>query len=269
MRLGRECRSVIRPQYSRRVGEAVPPTERIRQILLDPDLCRARRVAAIDVTRSFETCGAILQTLGRATDDEQLESSPSSSDEATFAVGVLARIAAELAGVSSRLLSGAHHYAGAALLRQIVEIEYLTWAFANAERDAAVWLNSTRQQRMELFAPARLRDISDGRFKKGDYQHHCEQGGHPVPRAVTLVGGANPESAQMLLVDLLLHCWRIADNLVRWLQSADNTHVDIHRLLDSARRTLTAWGERDPLYAWACSLDDPASAMVDAIDEDN
>ena len=80
----------------------------------------------------------MLQTLGGATSARPSEFSPSSrNDDAVFAVGVLARIAGELAGVSSRLLAGAHHYAGAALLRQIVEIEYLTWAFANEERDAA------------------------------------------------------------------------------------------------------------------------------------
>jgi hypothetical protein len=39
------------------------------------------------------------------------------------AIGVLARIAADLLEAASVLLSGTNHYAGAALLRQTVEVE--------------------------------------------------------------------------------------------------------------------------------------------------
>lgn len=56
---------------------------------------------------------------------------------------MVAQIGADLLEAFAALLSGSNHYAGAALLRQVVEVEYLTWAFAYHERDAPAWLNST------------------------------------------------------------------------------------------------------------------------------
>jgi hypothetical protein len=48
-------------------------------------------------------------------------------------------------------------YAGAALLRQIVEIEYPTWTFKEKYRDPEKWLQSTHQKRMKDFSPAQFR----------------------------------------------------------------------------------------------------------------
>src|SRR2546423_16599 len=52
-----------------------------------------------------------------------------SDGDAVRAMGSLLRMAGELGAAAARMLSGKEHYAGAALLRQIVEIEYLTWTF--------------------------------------------------------------------------------------------------------------------------------------------
>ena len=235
--------------------------ELLRRFAPDPDLCSLRKVTITSVADRLEESGIMLQALGSADDATSDVSRTAGSDrKAVLAIGVLTRIAAELVGVSGRLLSGSHYYAGAALLRQVVEVEYLTWSFANNERDAVDWLDSTHQQRMALFTPARLRDISDGRFNARDYQHHCEQGGHPVPLAAILLGGLNLGSAQVLLMDLLLHCWRIADNLCAWIRTSIVASDAILMPLNSARRSLSKWGERDPLYAWACSMDSPDEA---------
>ena len=244
--------------------------EWLRRFALDPDLCSTRKTTIIGVSGSLEEFGIKLQALGNADEAAFDVSLTDGGDhEAVLAVGVLTRIAAELVGVSGRLLSGSHHYAGAALLRQVVEIEYLTWAFANNERDAVDWLNSTHRERMSLFTPARLRDISDGRFNTRDYQHHCEQGGHPVPLAAILLGGLNKGSAQVRLVDLLLHSWRIADNLCAWLRTATAAADAILRPLYSARRSLSKWGQRDPLYAWVCSMDSPDEANRPVSDDED
>ena len=241
--------------------------ELLKRYAPDPDLCSLRETTIIAVAGSLDEFAIMLQALGSA-DGAALEVSRTdgSNQEAVFAVGVLTRIAAELVGVSGRLLSGSHHYAGAALLRQVVEIEYLTWAFAHKHRDAVDWLNSTHEERMSLFTPAQLRKTSDGRFNSRDYQNHCEQGGHPVPLAAILLGGANRGPAQVLLLDLLLHCWRIADNLHEWLRASSAASDPIVRPLFSAKRMLTKWGKQDPLYAWACSIDGPDVANASAFD---
>lgn len=130
------------------------------------------------------------------------------TNEAIHAVGLLLRMAGELTLAAGRLLSDDEHYAGAALVRQVVEIEYLTWTFKEGHRSARTWLESSHDERIKLFSPSKLRQTSKGRFLSKEYQDHCEQGGHPVPRGSFLLGGASPGSAQLLLVDLIVHCWR-------------------------------------------------------------
>ena len=244
--------------YSVCVQTDSSPVEWLRQFAPDPDLCSLRKTTIIAVASGLEEFGVMLQALGSADGAAVDVSGTDGSDhDAVLAIGVLTRIAAELVGVSGRLLSGSHHYAGAALLRQVVEIEYLTWAFAYKQRDAVDWLNSTHEERVSLFTPAQLRKTSGGRFNTRDYRNHCEQGGHPVPLAAILLGGANRGSAQVLLVDLLLHCWRIADNLSEWLRASSAALDPIAQPLVSVKLMLSKWGDRDPLYAWACSMDDP------------
>ena len=69
--------------------------------------------------------------------------------QAVYAVGLLLEMAGELAGAAGRLLSDGEHYAGADLVRQIVEIEYLTWTFKEGHRSASEWLQSTHDERMK------------------------------------------------------------------------------------------------------------------------
>ena len=69
------------------------------------------------------------------------------------------------------------HYAAAALVRQLVEVEYLAWAFDARDSDAERWLRSTAEERRDFFAPAKLRKAAQGKFRGKDYGHHCEMGG--------------------------------------------------------------------------------------------
>lgn len=226
----------------------------LNKILSDPDpeLSSARKTVIAIATICLDAGGGLLERLAsEADDDRSSSSSPHGSNEnAVRAVGMLARIAAELIYVSGGLLSGSQYYAGAALLRQVVEIEHLTWAFVNKKRDAAAWLNSTYKERRKYFSPSRLRKISEGRFNADDYRHHCELGGHPVPQSHILLGGSNRQSAQMLLVDLLLHCWRITDNLALWCQESSSIPTDALDFFRVAKLEFLKWSEKDPLYSW-------------------
>jgi hypothetical protein len=170
--------------------------------------------------------------------------------DAVRAMGSLLRMAGELGGAASRMLSGKEHYAGAALLRQVVEIEYLTWTFKEGQEAIVEWLNSDRHERRERFSPARLRKNAKGRFLAEDYQNHCEQGGHPVPRGIPLLGGQNIGSAQILLVDLLTHEWRTWDQVRAWLRSLSDEEKPVLPVGTSEISfRLKRWSERDPVYA--------------------
>ena len=177
------------------------------------------------------------------------------NDEAVSAMGVLLEMAGELGSAATRMLSGNEHYAGAALVRQIVEIEYLTWTFKEGHESVAAWLNSSHEQRMKVFSPKQLRANSKGRFLFKDYQDHCEQGGHPVPRGISLLRGRNVGSAQLILVDLLLHCWRTWDQFKIWLMNLDKTgEIGFPKAGLEISHRLNEWGKRDPIYKLACEL---------------
>ena len=214
-----------------------------------------RRETIERASQHLKDAGLRIDLAGKANTETPVSGGAHDEREAiAAALGLLTRIAAELACISGRLLRGEHHYAGAALLRQVVEIEYLTWAFANGERDADRWLNSTRDERMSFFAPKKLRNLSGGRFQDDDYTYHCEQGGHPVPGASQLIGEGSDVAAQILLMDLLLHCWRITDNVIRCVHGLDEMHSAAHDALRKTQRALGAWGQQDPYYAYVCSV---------------
>jgi len=181
---------------------------RLKKSVGTPELWKLRRNTAMTVGRCFHAAGdALLLAVDTKDSDHQQ----------ITAFSMLLRMAGELAIASAKLLASGQHYAGAALLRQIVEIEYLTWTFKERYRNPEKWLQSTHEERMKDFSPAQLRKTSHGRFLSQDYQHHCEQGGHPVPRGAHLLGGENKGGAQLLLVDLLTH-WHFSTRARNRLQ---------------------------------------------------
>ena len=222
----------------------------VRRAARAPDLMGERAKAAAKAALELRKAGQMAHVEGHIVGDGRTAgtSARGNGDDALVGIGVLAQIAADLLDAAGGLLSGTNHYAGAALLRQIVEVEYLTWAFANQKRDAADWLNSTREDRRRMFAPAGLRSESDGHFLSADYGHHCEQGGHPVPRAIPLLGNSDPVHSQLLLVDLLLHGWRTTDNIAGWTKDRDTGPLLTE--LRAVQEGFAEWGRADPLYAW-------------------
>jgi hypothetical protein len=103
------------------------------------------------------------------------------------------------------------------LLRQIVEIEYLAWAFQTRDNDAERWLRSSREERQAFFSPAKLRRASNGKFRGKDYGYHCELGGHPAPDSIILLQD-RVGMGQLMLSDLLGHTSRIWDHFLDWAE---------------------------------------------------
>ena len=166
------------------------------------------------------------------------------SDE-IVAIALLFRIAGQLTSASADLFLDGRHYAAAALLRQMVEIEYLAWAFQNEDQEAERWLRSTSEERRNFFTPAKLRQAADGKFRSKDYGYHCELGGHPVPGSFVLFSD-NAVFHQILLSDLLGHTGRIWDHLLAW--SADNQWASpIHSRREEMRSRYAAWKLADKL----------------------
>jgi len=197
----------------------------------------------------FEELGMELEVAGRLFGKDRLSGSSSArngSDE-TVAVALLLRVASQLVGGCATLFAEKRHYAAAALLRQLAEVEYLAWAFETQDGDAEKWLRSTREERDEFFRPARLRRASQGHFRDKDYGYHCELGGHPVPRAEILFAADVEQTAQLLLSDALGHVGHIWNHCAAW--ATRNGHADsIERHSSELPRLHRSLCIDDPLF---------------------
>lgn len=213
----------------------------------DPAQMAVRFELARTTAETFSLTGTELHVVGHLIGTDRVRGiSPGGhgSDE-IVAVSLLLRIAGQLVSASADLFKDGRHYAAAALLRQLVEIEYLAWAFDARDSDAERWLRSTVEERREFFAPAKLRDAAKGRFRGKDYGYHCELGGHPVPLAAILLNG-DEGTSQLLLSDMLGHAGHIWDHLLDW--SAHEPWADpIHKRKESMYSAYSAWQHADRL----------------------
>src|SRR5450631_1567566 len=91
--------------------------ERLRAGIGGPNLRALRKLTAAATALDFIAVG---RKMSRPLADEKMM-------DATDAIGFLLQMAGELTFASGRLLAEDECYAGAALLRQMSEIEYLTW----------------------------------------------------------------------------------------------------------------------------------------------
>lgn len=192
-------------------------TALVRASAADLEQRRIRSELAAYAATVFAESGKHLHVAGHVFGTDRVDGkSPfdHGNDEAV-AISFLLLIASQLISASAELLVGGRPYAGAALLRQVVEVEYLAWAFEARDEDAATWLRSDKKLREEFFRPVKLREAAKGKFRGRDYGFHCELGGHPVPQGTVLLKD-DDGTAQLLLSDLLGHAGRIWDHLVGW-----------------------------------------------------
>lgn len=234
-------------------GDAAEGTEEvpelIREAASDPRLVSHRRELAAYSAAVFEAVGKELTVAGQIFGGDRVSgASPwgNGSDE-SVAVAVLLRIGSQLIGGAADLMTSERHYAAAALIRQLVEVEYLAWAFDTRDRDGERWLRSTRSEREEFFRPAKIRHAAGGHFPGRDYGHHCELGGHPVPGGVLLLGTRAPAAGELMLADALGHAGRVWDHIVAWAR-----RMQLHGTLVAPRtadmsRRYQEWKRADPL----------------------
>ncbi|HTQ38716.1 MAG TPA: hypothetical protein VMJ32_06795 [Pirellulales bacterium] len=196
---------------------------------------------------TFSQAGEELHAIGHifGTDRKNGESPFGNGNDEVVAVSLLLRIGGQLTSASADLFNDGRHYAAAALLRQLVEVEYLAWAFETRDNDAERWIRSTSEERQSFFAPAKIRKASQGKFRGEDYGYHCELGGHPVPGAHILLRHDEAIS-QLLLSDLLGHTGRVWDHVVGW--ASDNTWAaPLSKRYDEMHRRYAKWKHSDVL----------------------
>ncbi|MGA5537351.1 hypothetical protein [Mycolicibacterium nivoides] len=124
-----------------------------------------------------------------------------------------------------------HTYGAIALLRQLVEFEYLLWAFNQHPESINDWATSDRGTRERSWTPSAIRSRAGTEYRRIDYTAHCEIGGHPTPEGLTW---AYPDTHHALIhADLASHLhsiWAMLTSLYGDLAEASllpKNHVDI------------------------------------------
>lgn len=195
----------------------------VSQASSDEVLCAARKNLAFFTAEVFAGVGEKLYGVGYIfrTDRRKGKSPFGFGSDEVVAMSVLLRMGGQLISASAQLLTEGKPYAGAALSRQIVEIEYLAWAFDTRDQDAERWLRSDKAEREKFFRPAKLREAAGDRFRGKDYGFHCELGGHPVPTGTILLRDDRP-TIQLLLSDLIGHSGGAWDHFVGWARQHED-----------------------------------------------
>jgi hypothetical protein len=234
------------------MSEYTIPLEDVEAVIQESEKDSELTALLIDLAtfaaESLESIGQELRAIGYFIGPDRVNgNSPfgNGSDE-TYAISVLLRILAQLSSGATDLFNKGHYYSAGALLRQIVEVEYLAWAFATKDREAEKWLRSNRQELESFFTPAKLRKAAQGKFRGKDYGYHCALGGHPSPKeAVTLL---NQEKGirNLLLSDMLGLVGRIIEHMFEWAEG-NSFGEPLLKRREEWRKRFMEWKSRDPL----------------------
>jgi hypothetical protein len=136
-----------------------------KRVLTSADAAPAKQMA-IAVAAELDGLAAQVWAFGMA-------------EGARRAVGIVAQMGAELALGAAQLYNANRWYAGAALVRQLIEVEYLLFLFAADDAEPERWLKASDAEAKKTFTPSQMRERPAGRFRVDEYQTHCKIGGHP------------------------------------------------------------------------------------------
>ncbi len=110
-----------------------------------------------------------------------------SADAAGVGFATATEMAAELGEGARRLFDVGLWYPGAALVRQLIECGYLLTLMAENREEATVWMTSSHDEIVASFLPRHMRQRAVRSFRAGEYQTHCDRGGHPNPAGRSLL----------------------------------------------------------------------------------
>ena len=165
------------------------------------DEITAARFSVLDVTSTtLAEIADVLQTSGRIRRDNK-----------ELAVALLTRLGSELSGGIFLLAKQSLAYSAGALLRQLVEVEYLMFIGYADPMNLERWYGADAKELRRKFTPQRMRESSGGLFQDQEYWFHCEIGGHPHPMSRLLLPAYNPlvPPIAILLPDAVHHVRRL------------------------------------------------------------
>jgi hypothetical protein len=136
-----------------------------------------------------DTCKKVEKALSAAAEYLALTSAFGES-RGVRGLALVVDMSAEMVRGTIDLYGSESWYAGTALVRQIVETEYLLTLFGQEPDSASAWLDASAKELRKWWNPAAIRERTGGSFLEREYWDHCERGGHPVPSAKPLLKNA-------------------------------------------------------------------------------
>jgi hypothetical protein len=115
-------------------------------------------------------------------------------------------------------------YAASALIRQLVEVDYLIWHFVAEPCAGAEWLRASPEERRG-WNPKQVRANTAEPFRDTDYWQHCDFGGHPTPEGGARLLDAEDYVIACTWLDLAVHSLHAWDGLVA--VAAAHGHPDL------------------------------------------
>jgi hypothetical protein len=134
-----------------REGEFVSFMEDYFRHLIDPQAVKLRESTCSSLADALATTGAVLWAFGLA-------------EQPRPAIAAAIQMGGERARGAVTLLRDNNRYGAAALVRQIVEIEYLLFLFAQDTDEPLRWASSDLKAVREQYQPARMRSGREGNF---------------------------------------------------------------------------------------------------------
>jgi hypothetical protein len=211
--------------------------------LANPE-ANALRQSTCDVLASrLATTGAVLWAFGLA-------------EQPRRSIAVAFQMAGETARGAVTLLRENNRYGAAALVRQLVECEYLLYLFATDSEEPLKWASMDLDSVRKEYMPARMRERAGDQFRSSEYRTHCEIGGHPryaaayvLPEHIQRPPFSDEVTLAISWVDLgqhMVQIWRHVEQILL----ASNLHgVGVAASsLQEATRAVDAW-----LAADACA----------------
>ena len=159
-------------------------------------------------------------------------------------LATIATIGGELGRGATALLREDNLYGAGALIRQLVEVEFLAQGFASDHRVAVSWLAAGRRERAAFWHPhGGGRAVGNPPFAE-DYDFHCDVGGFPTTKAVRLLPGPARMRPAEVWVDLAGHLDSTRQHVVvsieRWVTDAGTEawrSAEVSQAIDEWRRT--------------------------------
>jgi hypothetical protein len=180
-------------------------------------------------------------------------------DSAGLGFAIAVEMTGELGEGARQLFDADLWYPGAALVRQLLECQYLLALARDDRTEPERWLKSSRKEILSRFMPSHMRRRSAQGFQVAEYQVHCDWGGHPNPKGRDLLRRHEewrPVSPRWLWLDLAQHLaesWHYFNGALPLYDprmDPRNPKHDPDRSPDGkqgAADLLTEWREHDPL----------------------